>query len=159
MDEKNLNSIQTRVQALKPLLLGQPAPKLIGLETPEGEVIDIHNLDAKLIILYFWEPDCGFCKTATPKLMNVYKDFQDRGVKVVAVNTRDEKEPWEKFIAEHELTWINVYPPLNSLDAINKYDAFSTPKLFILDHDMKILAKDIGVDQAPDVLNHFLNSK
>ncbi len=159
VDEKNLNSIKTRVKALKPLLLGQPAPELIGLETPEGEGIDISNIDAELIVLYFWEPDCGFCKTATPQLMKYYKDFKDRGVKVVAVNTRVEKEPWKKFIAEHELTWINVISPLNVMDVMTNYDAFSTPKLFILDKDKKIVAKDIGVDQTPNVLNHFLNSK
>ncbi len=159
VDEHNLMLITDRVNTLKPLLIGQPAPKLIGLETPEGEGIDINDIDAKFILLYFWEPDCGFCKTSTPQLMKIFKDYKEKGIRAVAVNTRLDKEPWEKFIAEHELTWLNVYSPHNVREMLADYEAFSTPKLFILDSDKKIIAKDISIDQCPQVLDHLLKMK
>lgn len=159
VDEKNLTEIERRVKVIKPLMIGQRAPALQGLETPEGEVINLYDIKAGLTILYFWEPDCTFCVTATPKLMEAYKVYKDRGVQVIAVNTRLEKEEWTTFIAEHELTWINVYAPNTVRDVLTIYEAFSTPKLFILDSDKKIIAKDIGVDQVPQVLDHLLKSR
>lgn len=159
VDEKNLKLIKDRVKVLKPLLIGQPAPILTGLETPEGEGIDIKDIEASFILLYFWEPDCSFCKTSTPQLMKIFKDYEEKGIRAVAINTRLEKEPWEKFIAEHELTWINVNSPNNMRAVLSDYEAYSTPKLFILDSNKKIVAKDIAVDQCPQILDYLLKMK
>ncbi len=159
VDEANLKFIRNRVKVLKPLLIGKQAPDLIGLETPEGERIDIKDLEAKFTVLYFWEPDCGFCKTTTPKLKKVYHQFRDKDLVVVAVNTRIDKEPWLEFIVEHELDWINVFAPNDVRDVLTNYEAFSTPKLFILDQEKKIVAKDIAVDQAAQLLQYLFEGR
>ena len=158
INENNLREIEHRVNAVKPLLLGNDSPVLPGLETPEGEIIDHRDIKADFLVLYFWEPDCGFCKTATPNLFRIYMDYREKGVEILAVNTRIDKEPWEKFIAEHELTWTNVYAPSTVRTVLSNYDAYSTPKVFILDSEKKIVAKDISVAQVPQVLDHFLRS-
>jgi peroxiredoxin len=158
VSDQNLDLIRTRVKTLKPLLIGAPAPPLQGMETPDSVGIHLNDIEAKLIILYFWEPDCSFCKTATPKLMGTYRKFKDRDVVVLAVNTRLDVETWKSFIAEHELTWMNVYSPHNIRSVLTNYDAYSTPKLFILDSDKKIAAKDIGVEQIDQVIEHLLEN-
>ena len=159
VSEENLKLIADRVQVLKPLLIGELAPELKGLETPEGERIDIRDINASYIVLYFWEPDCSFCKTATPNLKKVYDQFRDQGLEVVAVNTRIDKEPWNKFIAEHELDWINVFAPDDVRDVLSKYEAYSTPKLYILDKHKRIAAKDIGIEQLPQILKFLKEGK
>lgn len=159
VEEDNLKYITERVKVLKPLLIGKPAPPLVGLETTEGERIDIRDIEAKYTILYFWEPECSFCKTATPILRDVYHKLKDEGVTVLAVNTRIDKEPWEAFIAEYELDWLNVYAPDDVRDVLTKYEAFSTPKVFILDEEKKIVAKDIAVDQTEGLLEYLLGNQ
>jgi thiol-disulfide isomerase/thioredoxin len=159
VEEKNLKEIEHRVNSIRPLLIGSRAPDLPGLETPEGEVISITDIKADFTILYFWEPDCGFCKTATPKLFQIYKDYKDKGIEAIAVNTRIDKEAWEKFIAEHQLTWINVYAPDTVRTVLNNYEAYSTPKVFILNSEKLIVAKDINVDQVSQVLDYLMSSR
>jgi len=159
MKEENLQNIADRVNILKPLLLGGPAPALVGLETPEGERIDIRDIEASFLIVYFWEPDCSFCKTETPNLKKLYEQYRDQGVEVVAVNTRIDKKPWNEFILEHELSWINVFAPNDVRDVLTKYEAYSTPKLFILDKDKNIVAKDISVSQVPQMLKYLMENK
>ncbi len=159
VDEENLKLITNRVKVLKPLLIGQPAPELIGLETPEGERIDIKDIKARYTILYFWEPDCAFCKTVTPKLKKIYDQFKDKDIVVVAVNTRLDKESWEKFIVENELDWINVFAPNDVRSVLINYEAYNTPKIFILDQDKKIVAKDLAVEQTSQLLEYLIKSK
>ena len=156
MEDNMLKSIRSRVETLRPLLLGKKPPALKGLETPEGERIDVDDINAEFIILYFWEPDCSFCKTETPKLKSVYDQLRNKNIEVVAVNTRLEKEPWEKFIVEHELNWINVFAPHDVRNVLKDYEAFSTPKLFILDKDKHIVAKDIAVDQVIQIIGYLM---
>jgi len=152
LDESNLSIIKERVAELRPMLLGNKAPHVKGLETPEGEMKDFHAIPAKFIILYFWEPECSHCQEATPELLKIYHLFKRYGVEVFAINTRLEKEPWVKFIAEHELDWINVYAPVTYREVLTTFQAYSTPKILILNKDKVIIAKDLAVNQINDFL-------
>jgi hypothetical protein len=89
-------------------------------------------------------------------------------------------EGWKKFIRENNLSFINVavtdklynlaktdagslvpvFPgekgkptTLESLNYQTTYDIFSTPKVFVLDKDKKIIAKSISLSQVEDLLD------
>ena len=114
-----------------------------------------------ITLLIFWDPDCGHCKKELPKIKEeVYDLYAEHGVKVVTVYTQVEEEKWKKFLEEKDLTeWINLYDPYNQSNFRNNYDIYSTPVLYVLDKDKKILAKRIGVEQLPDFLDHYFELK
>lgn len=155
ISEDNLNLIKSRVEELRPLLLGREAPLLEGLQTPEGEPVDPFESNAQYKILYFWEPDCGHCKTATPELFALYPDLKKNGFEVFAINTRINKESWMTFIAEHELTWVNLWAPNLVRNVLQAYQAWSTPKLIILNNKNQIIAKDLAVSQVKDFITYM----
>jgi len=159
IDETNLKIIENRVAEIEHLLIGKPAPRIKNLQTPSGEIIDPFESDAQFVILYFWEPDCGHCKKTTPELYAKYKSLKSLGAEVYAINTRDNLEKWENFINEHELTWFNLYSPNNVRTILEAYNAWSTPLIFILDKDKRIVAKDLVVSQVEEYLTFLSNSK
>ena len=155
VDEQNLKLIEERCKELRPLLIGKTAPALPALQTPDGEFIQIFESKAKWSIFYFWEPDCGHCKTTTPQLHKLNKQIESLGGEIFAINTRLDKDSWIKFIAEHELDWNNLYSPDNVREVLYGYQAWGTPKIFILDKKHKIIAKDLTVEQVVDFLTHL----
>jgi thiol-disulfide isomerase/thioredoxin len=159
IDSANLRGINTRVQELKPLLIGKPAPAVTGLVTDKDVPFEISQVKSKYLILYFWSPECSFCKESTPKLHAQYEDLKKLGVEVVAIDTRPDKVQWYKFIADHQLSWINVYSPQYERELVERYQAFSTPALFILDSERRIIAKNISVDQVKPFFNQYLSGK
>lgn len=156
IDSANLRGIRTRVSELKPLLLGQVAPELKGLYSQNDQPFEIKDVKSKYLILYFWSPECGFCKEATPKFFAKYPELKEKGIEVIAVNTRTNKEEWLKFINDNKLTWMNVLCPQNTRDMIDKYQAFTTPTLFILDSNRRIIAKSISYEQVLPFFNSYL---
>lgn len=156
IDSANLRGIRYRVSELKPLLLGTVAPVLEGLVNIDEQPVEIKDIKSKYLILYFWSPDCGFCKEATPKLYSQYADLKQMGIEVVALDTRTDKIPWIKFITDHQLNWINVYSPQNVRDIIQKYQAFTTPTMYLLDAERRIIAKSISVDQIKPFFTQYL---
>lgn len=156
IDSANLQGIGSRVRELKPLLLGKVAPALDGLVGADDQPFDLSSIKSKYLVLYFWSPDCGFCKEATPRLHAQYADLKQMGIEVVALNTRIDKDPWIKFIAEKQLNWINAYSPQKVKVMIENFQAFSTPTLYILDAERKIIAKSISVDQVKPFFTQYL---
>lgn len=145
-DTTLLSKIGERVTKLKPNLVGEIAPDL-KMEDTSGVWHQLKFIKADYIILVFWEPNCGHCKKEIPKLYEYYKTVRDSGIEVFAVFTQHEVDEWKKFIDEHHFDWINVWDKYNFTNFRNLYDIYSTPTIYILDKNKKIIAKRIGVDQ------------
>ena len=74
--------------------------------------------------------------------------------KVYAVQTKDDVNEWKKFIRDNKLTdFIHVFDPIHLNDLKTKFDIYSTPVIYILDHDKKIVAKRLSAEQVSDMLN------
>ncbi len=157
VDEEFLTKLEERITKLKPNLIGNQAPDL-KMIAPNNQYFKLSEVYSPLTILIFWEPDCGHCKKEIPKLKElVWDKYQDNGVKIFAVFTQHETEEWTKFIEEYQLEeWINVYDPYHQSNFRNLYDIYSTPAIYILDEDKKIIAKRIGAEQVPGFIDHYL---
>lgn len=179
-DKEFIDKLKDRVEKSKPTLLGQiahdiqlvnlPADHFIAAADDEelkknpylGTFFNLHDIKAEYIILYFWEADCGHCKTATPELHKVFQDLKNKDVKVVAVNLlggEEGKVKWINFVNEHGLyDWINCWNPYD-FEFKKIYDIQTTPSLFVLDSNKKILAKKITPTQAGEIILSLMNAK
>lgn len=153
-DSVYLEKLRDRVNKTKPNLIGAKAQEL-KMETITGEWVSLHETTAKYTILYFWEPNCGFCKTETPKLYNLFKKYQDHGLVVFAIDTQGDRKQWEDYINEHAFDWINAWDPHQQTYFRYYYDIHSTPTLYLLDNNKTIIAKRIDVDQLSKMLGEL----
>lgn len=155
--EEYIADLRKRVTELKPTLVGQTAHDL-KMESPNGEFFRLHEVNAPLTVLVFYEPSCSHCKKEIPKLYNdVFVKYKDFGVKVFAVYSLVDKEEWTKFIDDNSMfEWINVYDPYQQTRFRSYYDIKSTPMIYVLDKDKKIIAKRIDTEQLPGFIEHTL---
>lgn len=149
-NDKFLKDLEDRIKLLKPTLIGKVAHDL-KMESVTGEYFKLSEVIAPYTILAFWEPSCGHCKKEIPKLHEeVLEKYKDKGIKIFAVYTQADKKEWSTFIEEHNLfDFINVYDPYQTSGFRNYYDISTTPVIYILDKDKKIVAKRIGVENIP----------
>jgi thiol-disulfide isomerase/thioredoxin len=161
VEEKNKKKIIDRANQLDSVLLGKVAPSLVmqdslvGL-TPDFNTYSLHSIKSKYTIVYFWDPDCGHCQKETPKLVEFYNRIQSKyQIKIYAVGCVSELEPWRKYIREKKLPWINVVDAFNKNHYKHIYDIYSTPVIYILDVNKKIIAKRLETDQIEEFLEKY----
>lgn len=156
-DQKFIDDLREQISKIKYTLLGQTAVDL-KMVSVTGEWFRLSEVQAPYTILVFWEPSCGHCKKEIPLLKTMIWDkYASDGIKIFAVYCQVERKEWEDFITEHQLEdWINVYDPYGRSGFRNYYNIKSTPQIFILDKDKKIIAKRIGVDQIGDFLDFMM---
>ncbi len=153
-DSTFLAKIRERVEKEKPNLIGNIAPDLQKLETYEKEFISLHEIPNKYTVVIFWEPNCGHCKKTVPKLYKYIQEMKadDIDIQVLAIYTQLERKVWEKFIEDKELyDWINAYDKYYFTDFRNKYDIYSTPTIYLLDKDKKIIGKRVTPEQVEKI--------
>lgn len=116
--------------------------------------VKLSDVKADYTILVFWDVDCGHCQKEIPVLLEAYNDLlkDKKDVKVFSVYMQHEGDKYLKYIAEHQLPWINVYDGAHYNNAIEKYDVYSTPVIYILDKNKVIKAKRIDAGKVKDMI-------
>jgi thiol-disulfide isomerase/thioredoxin len=178
MTEEKLKDLCEKIPVQKNLVMGVVPPNLILRDTSDVNWKDFYSLKSEYTILYFWDPECGHCKKITPKLETLYKEkFKARNIEIFAVGKAvgEDFGKWKKFIRDNNMTYINVgvtdplfkaamedarqfvpkYTTIESLNYQTTYDIFSTPRVFVLDKDKKIIAKSISISQLEDLMDRL----
>ncbi len=71
----------------------------------------------------------------------------------MAVAVEQSPEDWKKFINEFKLQkLVNGYDYTSRTDYRHKYDVWTTPTVYILDKNKKILARKLPVEQIEDFI-------
>jgi thiol-disulfide isomerase/thioredoxin len=134
----------------------------LGLINEKGKEVDIFNLAKNYTLLYFYEPSCSHCIQTTPELYEqIYKKYADKGLDIVAVCLvdREDKQQWDSFVRKYKLSgnhWHNVWDPDKTSNYRKYYDTSTTPAIYILDKDKKIIAKSIDIPTMKLILDAFL---
>ncbi len=148
VNDKSMKKIRENVLFIQSNLIGKTAPDLT-LENFDGEFVNLHKIDSKLTLVLIYEPNCSHCKVYVPEFHDkVYEKFKDKGLTVFAIYSMDKKEEWLEFLDKHKLwDWINVWDKDNSSRFKVLYDVRKTPRIYLLDENKKIIAKEMSVEQ------------
>ena len=147
------DNILKRVNALEPLLLEKVAPNLILVDTNNFA----HSLlatKARYTLLFFWESTCGHCQQEMPKVQKFYEEFHTKyNLEIYGVSTDTSMVKWKAYIRKNNMPWINVNGHLSvSGNYHTLYDIRSTPIMYLLDEDKKILTKFLLIEDISNVI-------
>lgn len=169
VDSAGIAKICERAKTLEPLLIGKIASNIILPDTA-GVWHNLHKVNARYTVLYFWSPTCGHCKKVTPELDKYYQDNKSKGIEIFGVCTELDNVEMKQYIKSKNLTFLNVsdtpeinknaydylhLTTVNSLNFRSIYDIYSTPQVYILDKDKRIIAKRLGVEQVEEFIENY----
>jgi hypothetical protein len=163
-DDKQKKYLFDRYYSLLGNIIGEPASPINLIDTFK-KPIDIYKIDADYLVLCFWDATCGHCKEVVPKLDSMNKAaWYGKGVQLLGIMTDGGYEAWTKYIVENNFTtWMHAYEPDGARKADAEagranfrqlYDIVSTPKIFVLSKDKRIIAKGITYDQAYEIIEN-----
>lgn len=158
MDSTNMAKMNERVAKLKYNLLGLTAPEL-KMPDLNNNPFSLHAVKSDFTLLVFWDYNCGHCKKEMPELIKLNDHLKEKGLTTIGICTRVEIDEIKKFAEEYHLPWLNVYDPYNRTRFREMYDIYSTPTLYLLDKDKKIIAKRISPQQIEELINNLSGGK
>lgn len=160
IDKESLAKILRDAHALKPLLIDKIAPDFVVYKK-DSTPISLHSVQSEYTILIIWAPDCGHCKKSMPAFIDFYNKYRSKGIEIFAVCNKsgaEEAKCWDdKEIKMGD--WINTSDPKGLSNYKYLYDVKSTPQVYILDRDKRILTKKISAEQLPEVMEKIFKLK
>jgi thiol-disulfide isomerase/thioredoxin len=152
------DNLKKEVDRIRPNLIGVKGHDLI-MDSFAGKYVSLYDISKDFTILYFWEPNCGHCQEATPKLKAYYDKVKNDGIEVFSVCTTSDREKWEKYIKDNKLNWINGWDPKRLTNFDYYYNVQSTPTIYILDKNKVIIAKKLPVESIGTFIDNWKKYK
>ena len=155
IDVATFSRVEQKANYFRPVLAGKIAPNIKLLDQYDKPQ-SLHQLKAKYTLLYFFSPLCDKCRVATPKVAELFKKYEAKGLKGFAVCTDDKKAYWKNYVKENKLPWTCVIDTDDDLTVESQYAPNSLPSIFILDKDKRIFANRLEFEALDGALKALI---
>jgi hypothetical protein len=148
LNATNLALIRDKAERLRRLALFNLAPNFLL-----NDSVDLQSVESEYTVLFFYDHDCDVCQRENidldsvcsihPEITVIAMDVNPEGLGGFEIRTKgngDLKFP----IQNRRIT--------NPSELIDLYDIETTPLIYVLDHDKRIIAKKIRAKQIPLLL-------
>ncbi|MDR2026305.1 MAG: TlpA family protein disulfide reductase [Prevotellaceae bacterium] len=155
-DEEFMENIIEYAGKNRATLTGMQAKEL-KMETLDGGVKSLYDIDAPYTLICFFDASCSYCQYEIPEIYKIYQKFKNKGLAGFCVYTRDDKKEWLEFVSGYKLTdWINVWDPKNENDYRIAYSLYIVPKVYVLDRNKKIAGRELDSASLSRLLNDLI---
>jgi thiol-disulfide isomerase/thioredoxin len=110
--------------------------------TLDGEKYSSDSLKGKVVLINFWATWCPYCKKEEKAVESILKDFESKGLIVLAVDMGEPKRKVKKYLEENPRSSKVVLAEDTTLAAI--CEAKTYPLYVLLDREGNIAGKQHG---------------
>jgi thiol-disulfide isomerase/thioredoxin len=159
--------LRDKVETIKRMAVGKMAPEidmpqqgLFDVKIAEGTVVPaggtqmkLSNISAEYTLVLFWASWCPHCPSLLSAVKGIYEEYRDKDLEVLAISIDKERIAWQNAISKRQYRWIN-YSELNGWDgkAAKDYGVWSTPRMYLLDREKRIIAKPASVEELREAI-------
>ena len=150
--------------ATNTLKIGSPAPDF-NLMNIDGKKYSLASFkEKKALVVIFSCNHCPYVQAYEDRIKQIKKDYQNKGVEVIAINSNEDKgypedsfENMKKRAAEKKFNFLYLRDEDQSV--ARAYDATHTPEIFVFDKNRKLAFHgkiDDNWQEPNKVKNHYL---
>ncbi len=107
-----------------------------------GETVSLESLRGQVIVINFWASYCVPCQREAPMLERLWREYRDRGVLFLGINTEDPLKDALDYLAEYGITYPNA--PDKGARMERAYRITGIPETFV-------------INTKGEIVQHFLS--
>jgi thiol-disulfide isomerase/thioredoxin len=120
-------------------------PKLapdVVLQSADGVAVPLAAYKGKVLLVDFWASWCVPCKTSFPALDAIYREYQPRGLEVLAVNLDEERKNADAFLTDRPHRMTVLFDPKGAAPVA--FGVKAMPTSFVIDKTGTIRFTHVG---------------
>ena len=121
----------------------------VALQGPAGTAVHLSDYKGKVVLVDFWASWCVPCKTSFPALDAIYREYQPRGLEVLAVNLDEERRSADAFLSVHPHRMSVLFDPRGTAPVA--FGVKGMPTSFVIDKSGTIRFTHMGYSGDVDV--------
>lgn len=106
------------------------APNVV-VHSADGATVRLADYKGRVVLVDFWASWCPPCKTSFPALDAIYREFQEQGLEVLAVNVDERRHDADTFLGAHPHGLTVLFDPKGV--APEAFGVKGMPSSFLID--------------------------
>lgn len=135
-----------------------PAPNL-RLQNMDEEIIDLKDLQGKVVVINFWATWCPPCRREMGSLERLHQATKDKGVEVLAVNIGEDVDTVFSFLGTIEPSpeFQMIFDP--EAVSMNNWKIRGLPTTYVINPDGTIAYRAVGGREFdhPDIVKAIIS--
>jgi peroxiredoxin len=132
---------------------GDPAPGFV-LEKLQGDQSRFpEQFKGQVVALRFWADWCPFCESEMRQLEPVYRKYRDKGLTILAVNVRQDRETAAAFVGKLNISYDTLLDFEG--EVARSYGVNGLPTTFIIDAEGVLRSRILG-ESTPEVFEQAI---
>jgi peroxiredoxin len=103
----------------------------VTLRSADGGTVALSTYRGKVLLVDFWASWCAPCKTSFPALDSLYREYQPRGLEVLAVNLDERRRDADAFLRARSHRLTVLFDPSGASPAA--FGVKAMPSSFLID--------------------------
>ena len=152
--QTNEKSTLKRKLEWQKMKIGDPVLDFV-LNDIKGDPVQLSQVLKKQNLILFWASWCPHCTMLIPEIKQWQKQAKINDFEIIAVSLDDSETEWKnKVFTMGTESWYNL-SDLKKWDGkvATDYNIYATPTMFLIDKEMKIIAKPISFDELIKIIS------
>lgn len=138
--------------------INQPAPGFTQNDINEKPV-SLKDFKGKYVLLDFWASWCEPCRRENPNLVEVYKEYHDKGLEIISVSLDDDKNAWKEAVIKDNLPWTQLSDLKGEQnEAAKLYNVTALPYNYLINPDGVMIGRLLKKDRLRNKLKEIFLS-
>ncbi len=121
--------------------LGSPAPDFT-LQSADGSTVRLADLKGKPVFINFWATWCGPCREEMPAMQELYEQYRDQGLVILAVDMEEDVRLVRRWIDQGGYTFTFVLD--SDGEQVKRYNVNASPTSYFVGRDGVIRDLKLG---------------
>ena len=150
-------NMRSRIENDKNFTIGSKAPDFVLENSMNINLESFSKVNSDVTLLIAWSAHCDASIELLDKIDELYQVYREKGLEVVAISIDNSIGSWKDFVDERELTWVNACDKAGLKgEFANAYNITSTPVMFLISSDLKLLAKPVTFYRLKKEVKNYL---
>jgi len=151
-------SMQRRMENDKNFTAGAKAPDFILENCLNNNLESFSMVNSDLTLLIVWSAHCEDSVDLMDQIKDLYSDYHEKGLEVVAVSIDHNIASWENFIYSNQYDWVNACDKGGLKgEFASSYNIVATPSMFLISSDFVLMSKPTTFYQLKNEIGKLLN--
>lgn len=153
------DNLKSRIKSNTELGLGKLAPDF-NVVSISGKTICLSKMKSDYTLVLFWATWCGHCQNTLPLFSKSKQLFDKANVNIIAISLDTENSELNKFLADNPFPWDVVcdYKSWGG-KVVTDYAIYATPIMYLVDKNLKIIAKPFDEQKLFNEIEKLIANK
>ncbi len=109
----------------------------------DGKSVRLSDLRGRVVLINFWATWCPPCRAEMPSMNDLYKDYRDKGLEILAISIDvDGRRVVAPFVEKYGLTFPVLLDP--KMDVGSRIQVRGIPSTYLLDKQGRVAGLEVG---------------